>query len=52
MARNAARHGIIHLTADPEVVDGRTISPAGERLIHFGSCSYLGLELHERLRRG
>jgi hypothetical protein len=30
---------------DDTVLDGRTITLDGQRLLNFGSCSYLGLEL-------
>ncbi len=48
----AAERGLVMRTLDdPGPLDGRTISLSGRRLINFGSCSYLGLELDERMRR-
>ncbi len=52
MARDAARNGIIHLTADPVALDGRTVSISGSSMLSFGSCSYLGLETDDRLKQG
>ena len=48
-ARLAAR-GLIHLTAEDHVNDGRHVRLGGRDLLNFGSCSYLGLEVDERLK--
>lgn len=42
--------GLAHLTADDERSDGRTLLLGKSRLVNFGSCSYLGLEMHPALR--
>ncbi|HEY3493355.1 MAG TPA: aminotransferase class I/II-fold pyridoxal phosphate-dependent enzyme [Polyangiaceae bacterium] len=47
LVRNA---GLAHLVAEDSRLDGRQITLEGERLINFGSCSYLGLETDERLK--
>ncbi len=42
--------GLAHLTAEDERSDGRTLTLGSSRLVNFGSCSYLGLEVHPRLK--
>lgn len=49
---DAARRGIVHLTAEDGSLDGRLITLNGHSCINFGSCSYLGLEMDERLKQG
>jgi 7-keto-8-aminopelargonate synthetase-like enzyme len=44
--------GIGLLQAEDERLDGRSIVVGGRRLLHFCSCSYLGLELEPRLVEG
>lgn len=44
--------GIGHLYTEDEYYNGRTITIDGKELINFGSCSYLGLELDQRLKDG
>lgn len=44
--------GIGLLQAEDERLDGRTVSIDGRRLLHFCSCSYLGLELDPQLVEG
>jgi hypothetical protein len=39
-------------TAEDEHLDGRTFRLGGKELVNFGSCSYLGLEVHPALREG
>lgn len=48
----AVRLGLGHLTAEDERLTGRTLRLGGRDLVHFGSCSYLGLELDPRLKQG
>lgn len=45
-----AQMGITHLTIEDENLDGRHIQVNGKKMINFGSCSYLGMELDERLK--
>ena len=52
MITSAAARGIVHLSDESDQLDGRRIRIAGSDLIHFGSCSYLGLELDPRLKEG
>jgi len=44
--------GLGLLQAEDERLDGRHVRVGGERLLHFCSCSYLGLELDPRLVAG
>ena len=48
----AAELGIAHQTTEDQQLDGRLIHVKGRELINFSSCSYLGLELDERLKDG
>ncbi|MEO1589547.1 MAG: hypothetical protein AAFS00_19875, partial [Bacteroidota bacterium] len=41
--------GVIHLATEDKHFIGKTIRLKGQDLLHFGSCSYLGLEQHPRL---
>lgn len=41
--------GVMHQHTDDPRLDGRTVTLHGERLLNFGSCSYLGLDLDPRL---
>ncbi|MFI5219170.1 MAG: aminotransferase class I/II-fold pyridoxal phosphate-dependent enzyme [Bacteroidia bacterium] len=42
--------GIAHLTTEDYELDGRHIMIRGKSLVNFSSCSYLGLELDQRLK--
>ena len=44
--------GVAHLGARDRRLDGRHLELAGRRVVHFGSCSYLGLETDPRLKQG
>ena len=46
----AASKGLLQLTPEDDVLDGRTVKLDGHARINFGSCSYLGLELDPRMR--
>jgi 7-keto-8-aminopelargonate synthetase-like enzyme len=48
---SSAKKGIIQLITEDEYYDGKTITIDNKKLINFGSCSYLGLELDERLKK-
>jgi len=54
LARNllarARDQGLICRFAEDERFDGRSITLDGQKLVNFGSCSYLGLETDERLK--
>ncbi|NOS73822.1 MAG: hypothetical protein HOP36_04630 [Methyloglobulus sp.] len=44
--------GIIQLRVDSDSYDGRTVRVQDKDLIHFGNCSYLGLDTCESLKLG
>lgn len=44
--------GIAHLTTEDYELDGRHIMIRGKSMVNFSSCSYLGLELDQRLKSG
>lgn len=46
----AVSKGLLQLVPDDAALDGRTVSFDGRAHLNFGSCSYLGLELDDRLR--
>jgi 7-keto-8-aminopelargonate synthetase-like enzyme len=46
------RRGALYQLAEDAVADGRTLTLDGRRVVHLGSCSYVGLELDERLKQG
>lgn len=52
LLQEAKNQGIIHLATEDAYLDGRTVTIEGKSLLNFGSCSYLGLELDERLKQG
>ncbi|MFD3537677.1 aminotransferase class I/II-fold pyridoxal phosphate-dependent enzyme [Streptomyces sp. NPDC058664] len=41
---------VMHLDAQDERLDGRLVTVEGKPLVNFGSCSYLGLEMHPELK--
>jgi 7-keto-8-aminopelargonate synthetase-like enzyme len=47
---DGVRRGLLHNDVEDEVLDGRFITVGGERLVNFGSCSYLGLETDPRMK--
>lgn len=42
--------GVAHAVVEGLRLDGRHVQLQGRRVVHFGSCSYLGLETDERLK--
>lgn len=46
------KKGIIHLHAEDEVLTGESITLNGRKVLHFGTCGYLGLEHHPAVKRG
>jgi len=47
---NGVKNQVLHLVSGGGHSDGRTISVNGEKLVHFASYSYLGLETVQRLK--
>lgn len=46
----ARERGVTHLSTEDYALDGKHITIGGKELLHFGSCSYLGLETDDRLK--
>ena len=51
VVRDGVRRGLLHNHVEDAELDGRHITIDGQRLVNFGSCSYLGLETHPALTR-
>lgn len=49
---HAVDSGVIRLQTEDERFEGPVMTVEGSRLLDFGSCSYLGLNRHERLKAG
>ena len=49
---NSKKLGIAHLYTEDEVYNGKNVTLNGRPMLNFGSCSYLGLEIDERLKNG
>jgi 7-keto-8-aminopelargonate synthetase-like enzyme len=47
---SAKDQGILHLYAEGEYLDGRSIKINGSGMLHFGTTGYLGLEQDKRLK--
>ncbi|MEP7264193.1 MAG: aminotransferase class I/II-fold pyridoxal phosphate-dependent enzyme [Bacteroidota bacterium] len=52
VAMSGRKLGILLQTIEDNQLDGKYIKVEGKRMINFGSCSYLGLELDQRLIAG
>ncbi len=52
MHADGRRRGLFFQTIEDEVIRGRNLRLNGEHVLSWASCSYLGLELHPRLRAG
>ncbi|SHG26693.1 7-keto-8-aminopelargonate synthetase [Flavobacterium segetis] len=46
----AKKEGVLHLYAEDEYLNGRTITIKGKKMFHFGTTGYLGLEQDSRLK--
>ncbi|WP_439882016.1 GNAT family N-acetyltransferase [Pontibacter sp. MBLB2868] len=46
------KKGIIHLHAEDQALDGQSLTLNGQKVLHFGTCGYLGLEHHPEVKRG
>jgi 7-keto-8-aminopelargonate synthetase-like enzyme len=49
LANELKDRGIIHLVTEDNSLKGNRITLQGRDLVHFGSCSYLGLEFDQRM---
>jgi 7-keto-8-aminopelargonate synthetase-like enzyme len=49
---NGAKNGIFQVSLEDDVLNGREVTIEGNRVVNFGSCSYLGLEVDDRLKHG
>lgn len=47
---NAKEKGILHLYAEGEYLNGRSVQINGSEMLHFGTTGYLGLEQDKRLK--
>jgi len=43
--------GLIHGSIQDEILDGKHVTVRGNKMVYYGSCSYLGLETDERLKK-
>ena len=46
------KKGIIHLHAEDQSLSGQHLTLNGRKVLHFGTCGYLGLEHHPAVKRG
>src|SRR5688572_22151293 len=46
------KKGIIHLHAQDHTLNGQRLTLNGQQVLHFGTCGYLGLEHHPKLKEG
>ena len=49
---DGVRRGMPHDHMEDDALDGRHLTIHGRRMVNFGSCSYLGLEMHPALKAG
>jgi 7-keto-8-aminopelargonate synthetase-like enzyme len=49
---NGARNGIFQVSLEDDYLNGREVTIEGRKVVNFGSCSYLGLEVDDRLKQG
>lgn len=49
---NGVKNGIFQVSLEDNTLNGREVTIEGKRVVNFGSCSYLGLEVDERLKQG
>ncbi|MFM9838605.1 MAG: aminotransferase class I/II-fold pyridoxal phosphate-dependent enzyme [Cyclobacteriaceae bacterium] len=49
---NGVNNGIFQVSLENETFNGRNVTIDGKSVVNFGSCSYLGLEVDERLKQG
>jgi 7-keto-8-aminopelargonate synthetase-like enzyme len=49
---NGVKNGIFQVSLEDDVLNGRTVTIEDHKVVNFGSCSYLGIEVDERLKHG
>ncbi len=49
---NGVKNGIFQVSIKDQQLNGRTVTIDNGQVVNFGSCSYLGLEVDERLKQG
>jgi 7-keto-8-aminopelargonate synthetase-like enzyme len=49
---NGVNNGIFQVSLENDTFNGRDVTIDGKSVVNFGSCSYLGLEVDERLKQG
>ena len=49
---NGVKNGIFQVSLEDDVLNGRIVTIDDRKVVNFGSCSYLGLEVDERLKQG
>jgi 7-keto-8-aminopelargonate synthetase-like enzyme len=49
---NGVKNGIFQVSLQDDSLNGRNVTIDGKTVVNFGSCSYLGLEVDERLKQG
>ncbi len=49
---NGVNNGIFQVSLEDDNLNGRDVTINGRTVVNFGSCSYLGLEVDERLKQG
>lgn len=47
---SAKNSGSLHLYAEDETINGRKLTINGSETLHFGTCGYLGLDQHPKLK--
>lgn len=46
------KKGVIHLYAEDQTLNGQHLTINGQQVLHFGTCGYLGLEHHPKVKQG
>jgi 7-keto-8-aminopelargonate synthetase-like enzyme/predicted N-acyltransferase len=49
---NGVKNGIFQVSLEDDILNGRIVTINNRKVVNFGSCSYLGLEVDERLKQG
>lgn len=49
---NGVQNGIFQVSVEDDSLNGRHVTINGSQVVNFGSCSYLGLEVDDRLKQG